>query len=815
METGNWVRLGAIVAMVLASIYVLLPTVVRIVEGPQAELAAQAASIETPTQRAGTELVRVYEAPGGDAAAAAEVVEERLQLAKIAFEAVRATPEGRVEVVLKPGARDADVQALATVAGDTKVWPFASVLPGVDPSQPRDAWWAQAAALSRQAPPAGAAMAEQLGIPDVARVEAGLELHVVPTTNTVPVEVPRAIFVTVDGVLRGVGLANDRAVTPPGAVVPATAFDFHPLDDADRSAAGGERPTDLEVVLQSGPLPAGKALAPVATEASRVEQPKIEASAAEPWMDVPDWFVALLPNTPMNLGLDLQGGIDLTLQVELDEAVLSQAARDANFVRDQTKAENLAVDWARRATSVPVLRIATGMPLADLQAWMAEKLPTYEYDATVQEDGATVHQFRMREEDQQRVGDAAVEQVLETLRKRIDATGVKERNVVRKGSGRIGVQLPGMVDLNAAVAALGTTAVLEFRLVDEEFGDAELERILRAAQEQMPPEQYANDNLLNAWLHETGRLPEERLVLWEYVDTPETEPTRANAVPLVADVVLTGSDINNAGVAWDQNQQPYVSLEFKSRGAQEFCRVTTDNVGKRFAIILDNQVQSTPSIRERICGGRASIEMGASMDAVQEANNLALVLRTGSLNAPVTIGEVRTVGSTLGQDAIRAGTLATLIGSIFVFVYMGLMYRWSGLLADLTLACNVLVMLAILALFGATLTLPGIAGIALTVGMAVDASILIYERIREELKLGVNARKAVDAGFEKAFSAIMDANVTTAIAGIVLFSYGTGPIKGFAVTLCIGIITTLITALFVNRSLMELATRRSDARLSI
>jgi preprotein translocase subunit SecD len=268
-------------------------------------------------------------------------------------------------------------------------------------------------------------------------------------------------------------------------------------------------------------------------------------------------------------------------------------------------------------------------------------------------------------------------------------------------------------------------------------------------------------------------------------------------------------------VNWDQQQQPYVALGFKSRGAQVFCQVTTDNVGKRFAIILDEEIRSTPVIRDRICGGNASIEMGASMNALQDANTLSLVLRTGSLNAPVSVGEVRVMGATLGRDAIRQGTVAAIIGACLVFIYMALWYRLSGIIANIALGMNVLVMMAILAMFGATLTLPGIAGIALTVGMAVDANIIIYERIREELRLGVHARKAVDAGFEKAFSAIMDSNITTAIAGVVLYSYGTGPIKGFAVAMNIGIVTTLITALFVSRTLMELITRSSQARLSI
>lgn len=356
--------------------------------------------------------------------------------------------------------------------------------------------------------------------------------------------------------------------------------------------------------------------------------------------------------------------------------------------------------------------------------------------------------------------------------------------------------------------------------------------MLLAAKDALPPEQFQHDPSLNEWLWRTGRLSEDRLILWEYgswttawdpeiregrvvLEGPAREHVRNSPYVLQEKVVLTGGDVNNAGVGFDNNNLPYVSLEFKPQGARVFCTITTENVQKRFAIVLDGEVKSAPNIRERICGGRASIEMGGAVDPLGEAETLALVLRTGSLNAPVSVAEIRTVGASLGEDAIRAGVLATLIGSSLVILFMAFWYNVSGLLADAALIVNVFVQLATLALFGATLTLPGIAGIALTIGMAVDANIIIFERIREELALGQHARKAVEAGYEKAFSAIMDGNITTAIAGVVLFSYGTGPIKGFAVTLLVGIGTTLLTALFVSRTFLELMTRNSASRLRI
>jgi preprotein translocase subunit SecD len=371
-----------------------------------------------------------------------------------------------------------------------------------------------------------------------------------------------------------------------------------------------------------------------------------------------------------------------------------------------------------------------------------------------------------------------------------------------------------MQDVQGAVTAIGTTAVLEFRMVDEEFDEAYLEQMLKAAQEAMPADQYLDDDLLNIWLWENKRLDDDRIILWRYDET-SGDPARAEPLPLVSEIVLTGNDVNDAGVGWDTNQQPYVTLEFKPRGGQIFCDITGKAVGKRFAVVLDSEVQSAPSIRERICGGAARIEMGGAENPTKDAQNLALVLRTGALDAPVVVASVRQVGASLGADAIRSGTTAAVLGGILVYLFMVIWYKTSGVIADVALSINILMVLAGMALFGATLTLPGIAGIALTVGMAVDSNIIIYERIREELRLGVHPRKAVDIGFEKALVAVVDANITTAIAGIVLYSYGTGPIKGFAVTLLIGIITTLITAVFVTRTIMDALTRSSATRLRI
>jgi protein-export membrane protein SecD len=394
---------------------------------------------------------------------------------------------------------------------------------------------------------------------------------------------------------------------------------------------------------------------------------------------------------------------------------------------------------------------------------------------------------------------------------------VKEPSIVKKGEGRINVQLPGMDDVQAAVETIGTTAVLEFRMVDDEFDDARAEQMLQAAKTKMPPEQFADDELLNLWLWENRQIDEDRIVLWEYrIDPATKEEVRAVPMVLVNTVVLTGNDVNDATVGFDsQSQEAQVNLNFKPRGGQIFCDITTQSVGKQFAVILDQKIQSAPQIQERICGGSARIRMGAAEDPLAEAQKLALVLRTGALDAPVVVASVRHVGATLGQDAIRGGTIAALVGSILVYAFMAIWYKTAGIVADIALTVNLLMVLASLALSGATLTLPGIAGLALTVGMAVDANVVVYERIREELRLGVHPRKAVEAGFSQGLVAVLDGNITTMIAGIVLFSYGTGPIRGFAITLIIGNITTLVAAVFVTRTIMELLTRSSTARLRI
>jgi preprotein translocase subunit SecD len=539
----------------------------------------------------------------------------------------------------------------------------------------------------------------------------------------------------------------------------------------------------------------------------------------EPEVQVP-WYQVLVPESRINLGLDLQGGIDLTLTVEVGEAVISTVHREIGPLKTVAETEGLRLGDVRRARGRPtlLLRGAEGVGDDEIRRFMTKSYGNiYEFESSETVDGESYLGFTILPSKAEELSKSAVQQALETLRSRIDETGVKEPSIVLKGGNRINVQLPGIDNIEQAVAAIGTTAVLEFMMVDEEANEADVDRGLLDAQKTMSPEEYEDDAVLSDWMARNGKLNPKTRLFFEYEDKGEEGQVRSRPVVVMDRVVLTGDDVNDAHTAMNQYNEPYVALEFKPRGGNIFCEITQENVGRRFAIVLDNKVRSAPVIREAICGGRASIEMGVQdyQQALGESSVLSLVLRTGALPAPVTIGDVRTVGASLGQDAIEAGKLATTVGFGLVLCFMIIYYKKSGVVSAIALITNIVLVMAMLAAAGATLTLPGIAGIALTVGMAVDCNIIIYERIREELRLGKNARAAVDSGFSSAITAVLDANITTFIAGVVLYTYGTGPIKGFSVTLMIGIITTLFTGIFVSRVMMDFLARKANKPLSI
>ncbi len=774
MERGYWLRAAAILALILGSFYVLLPSLVA-----DRTIALDVSS--SRPQKEKTLEVWLTAADGAPDEADVAVLQDRLRGAGLAFERVEASDD-RVVVTTRQGTRKEPVAALAAAKGEVAVY-AASASPE---ALPKDAA-AIPAAVAGKSVVAGAAPAGLRVLGGTRNADGSLAVKVEGAWDG-----KGPWLVAVDGVLVGT-LTADAGSANAGTVRLGAS------DDAERAQHAGlvAAPSLPEVLARYTPPAAD----PKAADATT---PKVEQTAWE----------GLLPQTKIALGLDLQGGIDLTLQVDQDDAVLAKVARDRTTLRDQLVKDGK--EWeVVRERSRPALRL-TGDELGVVKTWFSQYSKEYSYVESLPESGKTWHLFVLREDIEQTLRTQAVEQVLETLRKRVDSTGVKEPAIVQMPGGRINIQLPGAQDAQQAIDAIGTQAMLEFRLVDDETPMATVSQLVAAARSALPEEQFLDDSLVNEWLHEQGKLPEDRLILWEYEEDPQDPKTLVRGAPiqLKEPVVLTGGDVNNAVTSWDQNQQRTVQLEFKPQGASTFCDITTNNVKKRFAIILDGQVRSAPQINEPICGGSAQISIGqTSVNADKEANTLSLVLRTGSLTAPVDVGEMRVIGPSLGKDAIQSGLYGCLVGGAVTFVFMLAWYQIAGGVAIFALLMNVLLVFASLAMFGATLTLPGIAGIALTIGMAVDANIIVFERIREELALGVSARKAVDTGFDKGVVAVLDGNLTTAVAGIVLYSYGTGPIKGFAVTLLIGILTTIVTGVYVTRTLLEMITRNSNVRL--
>ncbi|MBI4063646.1 MAG: protein translocase subunit SecD [Elusimicrobia bacterium] len=402
--------------------------------------------------------------------------------------------------------------------------------------------------------------------------------------------------------------------------------------------------------------------------------------------------------------------------------------------------------------------------------------------------------------DRQITAQDALDRAVEIIRNRVDQFGVSEPFIAKQGDRFIVVQLPGISDPRRAKDIIGKTALLEFRMVDDsEAANRALEKIRDLGEE--PWDQEGRIKALAAKL-----LPKDT-ALFRSRDGESYYLLRTTAA-------LTGAYLVNARVEMGDYSFPHVSLVFNAEGGRRFGQLTGANVGKNMAIVLDERVQSAPVIRERIGGGRAIIEGNFSME---DARDLALILRAGALPAPVRIAEERTVGPSLGEDSIRRGVRASLGATLLIFVFMALYYRTSGVVADTCLALNTFLTMAALAAFGATLTLPGLAGLALSIGMSVDANVLIFERIREELKLGKTVRVALDTGYERALGPIIDGNMTVLIAAAFLFQFGSGPVKGFAVTLTIGLIASMFTAVFVSRTLFSMyyESRRQVQTISI
>ncbi len=483
----------------------------------------------------------------------------------------------------------------------------------------------------------------------------------------------------------------------------------------------------------------------------------------------------------IHLGLDLRGGMHLVLGVETEDAVRSETDKDMERLLQELRAAGIGEAGGQRSgdSSFEVRGVPAGSD-AQVREMVTNFLGAQLWDW--RRDGGDLV-FEMSAANLSDIRDKAVRQALETIRNRIDAFGVAEPSIQRaQQSDRIVVQLPGVDDPERVKRLIKNTAFLEFRLVDFPAGGG-----AAASREQLLAH-YAG-----------GVLPDHLEILEETARDANDQPIGTLYYAVERRSVITGRDLKNARPGLGQFNQPVVNFFLTPDGGRAFAEATGSHIGSGLAIVLDGRVVSAPNIRARIAD-QGLIE--GSFTA-QEVEDLATVLRSGALPAGITYLEERTVGPSLGHDSIQRGVRAGAVGLGLVVLMMLGIYRLAGLNAILALALNVLLIFAALAYFGATLTLPGIAGIVLTIGMSVDANVLIFERIKEEMRHGRTVRSSIDAGFSKALSSILDSNFTTLIAALFLFQFGTGPIRGFAVTLSVGILASLFTAIFVSRWLFD------------
>jgi len=500
----------------------------------------------------------------------------------------------------------------------------------------------------------------------------------------------------------------------------------------------------------------------------------------------PRWLAAIGAK-PMYLGLDLRGGVHFLLQVDMKGAITKALDSSAAGIRSTLRGEDeaRAAGIAREGQTV-VLRFKEISNRAKAQRIVERSYP----DLALQEEergGEYVLVGTLKPDAQKRIQEFAIQQNLTTLRNRVNELGVAEPIVQQSGGDRIVVQLPGVQDTAKAKDILGRTATLEVRMVDEEHSDP---ATLMAATQ--------------------GQVPFGSELLFERSGQP---------VMLKKQVVLTGDRINDAQPGFDgQTGEPAVHINLDGTGARIFQQLTRENVGKRMAMVLSeknkSEVVTAPVIRQEIGGGRVQISGRMS---VAEAKDIALLLRAGALAAPMEIVEERTVGPSLGADNIRRGFHATWIGFTAIALFMIVYYNLFGVISVIALAVNLMLLVALLSMLQATLTLPGIAAIALTLGMAIDANVLINERVREELRGGITPQAAIAAGYERAWATILDSNITTLIAGIVLLWLGSGPVRGFAVVHCLGILTSMFSAVVVSRAVVNLifGSRKRLERLPI
>jgi protein-export membrane protein SecD len=535
---------------------------------------------------------------------------------------------------------------------------------------------------------------------------------------------------------------------------------------------------------------------------------------------LPSYFGAF-PDKGINLGLDLRGGIYMEFEVQTGKAITNKVDSIMIDLERWLKDKGIPFESIRQDTKTHTITIAglSGEDRKRIIEFANESYSNLLQRKTISGEPANAVTFGLADSYTKHLHNQIVKQALEKVRNRIDRYGVAEPTIQRLGSDRIAIELPGVKDPERAIGIIKKAGQLEFKIVNDAIPEGELaQMVAQARKDNNLPDDYSLSTVerINDILRE--KLPVDTVIAFEVrYDAVTHKATGHMPYLLNRKAAVTGEMLKNTQVNVRDNE-PYVSLTFDTQGTQLFGETTTNNVGKRMAILLDGSVTKAPVIREPILGGQAQITLGYGNYAnlLKEAEDLTLVLQEGALPAQLTEATKTVVGPSLGADSIRSGTMATIVGALIVCLFMIVYYRLSGVIANVALVLNLLFILAAMALFQATLTLPGIAGIALTMGMAVDANVLIYERIREELKLGKGPKAAVEAGYGNAMRTIIDANITTIIVGIVLYQFGSGPIRGFAVTLIAGLLVSMYTACVCTRMVYDyMIIRRRVHRISV
>ena len=530
----------------------------------------------------------------------------------------------------------------------------------------------------------------------------------------------------------------------------------------------------------------------------------------------PSWAQKVLPNQKLQLGLDLQGGLHIVMGIDPEKVLREHSDLLADQLKEDLKAKvKEGLEITRDKEGATILVKFSNRDDVKLIRKVIQGYGSYNYKVfeilSQRENELTVG---FGKDERQFVLKRALEQSIEAIRNRVDEFGVSEPSIQAEGTERIVVQLPGIQDVERAKELIGRTAKLEFKLVDASKSQMELTALVKKVETEKGIKfESGTGQKFSVYLSEIRKalekqIPEDSEISFEKSKDPQTGKITWLPYLLKRKVDVTGNFIQDARWNRDpQTSEPIVEMSFSSEGAKRFAKLTEENVGKPLAIVLDDIVHSAPRIDEKIPNGRARISFRSSDDPnkiLKDAQDTALVLRAGALPTTIELQEERTVGPSLGADSIAKGTKAIILAFALVVLFMMIYYKWSGVIANFALLLNLLFLLAMMAIFGSTLTLPGLAGIVLTIGMAVDANVLIFERIREEIRLNKSPKTVIETGFEKAWSTILDSNLTTIMAALALLSEGTGPIKGFAVTLTIGICVSMFTAVFVSKLFFEL-----------